>query len=244
MDVYEEMGEFYDLVYSGHYDLEFYLREARNARGPVLEVACGTGRVLLKLLQEGIDVTGVDLSKNMIGMLKKKAQALGLQPDVRLADMRDFHIDRKFRLVILPYRSFLHLRNDEERRKALLNFKEHLEPGGRLILHLYNASREDREMSGGYHHFDSEELSMPDGTPYRLDWFLDYDRKQGVGHYRIVLLENNREHRYEMDLAYLPVKKVRALLELCGYRNIKLYCGFDYGQFDEDCKEAVWIAEK
>jgi SAM-dependent methyltransferase len=244
MEVYEELAEFYDLVYSDQYDLEFYLREARNARGPVLEVACGTGRILLKLLQEGIDVTGVDLSKNMLGILGKKARSLGLKPDVHQADMCDFRLPRKFKLIILPYRSFMHLRSDEDRRKALLNFKDHLEPDGRLILHTYNPSKEDLGMSGGYHPFSSENLSMPDGTHYRLDWFLDYDRKQKVGHYRIVLRENGREHTFDMDLAYLQVKEVHALLESCGYGNIRLYCGFDYGHFEDDCKEALWIAEK
>jgi SAM-dependent methyltransferase len=243
MDVYDEMAEFYDLVYSGHYDLEFYLREARNARGPVLEVACGNGRILLKLLQEGIDISGVDLSKNQIAMLKKKAQALGLSPDVRAGDMRDFRIERKFRLIILPYRSFLHLRSDDERRQALLNFKRHLAPGGRLILHTYNPSREDRQMGGGYHLIDSEAYSMPDGTPYTLDWFLDYDRARNAGHYRIVLKENGRAHGYEMDLSFVPVRKMRAMLKKCGYRNIRLYCGFDYGFFEAGCSEAIWIAD-
>ncbi len=244
MDLYGEGARFYDLVYSDQCDLEFYLREARNARGPVLEVACGNGRILLKLLQEGIGITGIDLSKDLLAALKKKADALGLKPDVHLGDMRDFRLPGKFRLIIIPYRSFLHLRSDDDRKRALLNFKEHLEPGGRLILHTYNPSKEDQNMSGGYHHFDSGESSMPDGTPYRLDWFLDYDRKQGVGHYRIVLQENGREHTFHMDIAYLPVKEVRTLLQACGYRNIKLYCGFNYGRFNDECNEAVWIAEK
>jgi len=244
MDLYGESARFYDLIYSDLFDLEFYLREARNARGPVLEVACGNGRILLKLLQEGIDISGIDLSADMLAGLRKKAAALGLKPDVAQADMRGFHLDRRFRLIITPYRSFMHLKSDADRRKALNGFMEHLEPGGRLILHTYNPSKDDLMMSGGYHPFDSEDLSMPDGTPYRLDWFLDYDRKTRIGHYRIVLRENGREHQFDMDLAYLTVKDVRGLLESCGFRNIRLYCGFDYGQFYDECREAVWIAEK
>jgi SAM-dependent methyltransferase len=244
MELYGEGARFYDLVYSDRYDLEFYLREARNARGPVLEVACGTGRILLKLLQEGIDVSGIDLSKDLLAILKKKAGALGLKPDVRVADMRDFSLGRRFRLIVLPYHSFLHLRNDEDRRKALRNFMEHLESGGRLILHTCNPPKEDLGMSRGYHPLRSEDIAMPDGTPGRLDWFLDYDDELQTLHYRIVLRENNLEHTFDMDMAHLPAKDVRALLASCGYRNVRLYCGFDYGRFDEDCQEAVWIAEK
>ena len=244
MDVYGELARFYDGIYSDTYDLEFYLREARNARGPVLEIACGTGRILLRLLKEGIDITGLDFSPDMLAILKSKASALGLKPDVGIADMRDFSLNRKFRLIILPYRSFLHLQNDDDRRKALGSFLKHLEPGGKLILHTYNPSKEELGMTGRHHHFDSETLSRPDGTPYRLDWFLKYDPEQRIGHYRIIRHEEGAGHKFEMSLSWLPVKELRALLASCGYRNINLYCGFSYGSFSEKSREAIWIAEK
>ena len=60
MRIYDDMAEQYDYIYSDSYDAEFYLREAKNAHGPVLEVACGTGRILLRLLSEGIEATGID----------------------------------------------------------------------------------------------------------------------------------------------------------------------------------------
>lgn len=244
MRVYEELAEFYDLVYSDEYDLEFYLREAKNARGPVLEIACGTGRILLRLMQAGIPASGIDLSEGMLAVLRNKAAALGLIPDVHAADMRDFSLGRKFRLIIVPYRSFLHLQSDGDRLMALKNFLEHLEPGGRLILHTYNPSKDELLATGAYRHLDSEEHAMPDGTPYTLDWYLQYDRGRRAGAYRIVLTERGREHVFEMEIAYLPVKEVRTLLGMAGYRNIRLYSGFDYGRFEENSKEALWIAEK
>lgn len=244
MRVYEELAEFYDLVYSDEYDLDFYLREANNARGPVLEIACGTGRILLRLMQAGVPIAGIDLSEGMLAVLRNKAAALGLMPDVRTADMRDFSLGRRFRLVIVPYRSFLHLQTDEDRLRALKSFMHHLEPGGRLILHTYNPSKDELVATGGFRHRDREEHTMPDGTPYALEWYLNYDRGRRTGTYRIVLTENGREHVFEMEIAYLPVKEVRALLEKAGYRGIRLYSGFDYGRFTDDSKEAVWIAEK
>ena len=71
MDVYERLAGFYDLIYCDTTDLEFYLREAQNAKGPVLEVACGTGRILLSLVEEGIEATGMDISKPMIDVLRQ-----------------------------------------------------------------------------------------------------------------------------------------------------------------------------
>lgn len=244
MKVYDEMAKYYDLIYNDQLDLNFYMREAKNTRGSVLEVACGTGRILLKLLAEGIDVTGIDISQGMIDTLSEKAKKLGLNPDVFKADMLDFKIDKKFKLIIVPYRSFLHLKSDDERKKVLTNFKNHLDKNGRLILHTYNPSQEDYEMTDQLHKFASENLTDPKGENYTLDWFLKYDPKSKMAHYEIELtLKNDEKHRFTMDISYLQKNQLFDLLKSSGYKNIKAYCGFDYLQFDEKCREAIWIAD-
>ncbi len=245
MDVYEEMAEHYDLIYCDAVDLEFYLREARNARGPVLEVACGTGRILLTLLGSGIEACGIDLSPAMLGVLKKKADALGIRPEVRVADMTDFSLGKEFALIIVPYRSFLHLKDESSRKKALSRFMAHLRPGGRLILHTYNPSQDDLAMTGSHHLFESENMAAPDGRKYRLDWYLMADPKSRLGHYRIAItFDGGERHEFSMEIRYPLMKDIRKLLAGAGFRNIKLYCGFDYSPFDEGCREAVWIAER
>jgi len=247
MQVYDEMAEYYDLIYSDRLDLEFYLNEARNARGPVLEVACGTGRILICLLQEGIDAMGVDLSEGMLEKLHEKARALGLGMDGKTlkADMAEFRIPRKFNLIILPYRSFLHLKDEESRKKALANFREHLAPGGRLILHTYNPSREETEMQGGYHKFDYEELTAPDGRKYSLEWSLHYEPMGRKGHYRISMkLDNGEIKEFHMDLGYILAKDMESLLKGTGYHNVKAYCGFRYYPLNDECKEVLWIADR
>jgi len=246
MDVYEDMAAYYDLIYCDTLDAEFYLLEAKNARGPVLEVACGTGRILLRLLAAGIDVEGVDLSPAMLAVLADKAEKAGLKPRVRVhvGDMRDFKLKRRFRLIIVPYRSFLHLAGDD-RLKALQNFREHLEPGGRLILHTYLPSPKDLTHTGGLSLLDSEEIVSPDGKPYRIDWFLEYERKTSRAHFSIVLtLWNGESHTFPMDLYFFSVREMRGLLEKCGYRDIRAYCGFNYGPVGKDCKEVLWVAER
>jgi len=245
MDVYGEMADYYDLIYGDLVDAEFYLREARNARGPVLEVACGTGRILLRLLAEGIDATGIDVSESMLAILRRKAKSMGLEPKAFRADMLDFKIDRKFKLIILPYRSFLHMKDESERKKALLNFMEHLEDGGRLILHSYNPSEDELGMVEGFHAFESEELATKEGRKYRIDWLLHYEPRGRIGRYKIMLtFENGERHEFFMELYYVLEDDMHSLLKACGYRNIRLYCGFDYSSYDENCREALWFAEK
>ncbi|MBI5227258.1 class I SAM-dependent methyltransferase [Candidatus Micrarchaeota archaeon] len=245
MDVYEQMADFYDLVYSDKYDLQFYLNEAKKANGPVLEVACGTGRIYLELLGQGLPITGVDLSQKMLGQLVKKAKNLALKPDVFRGDMRSFSIGKKFKLIFLPYRSFLHMLNDDERMLALANFRNHLMDGGKLILHTYNPSKFELELTKGMHHLETEQLKAPDGSRYSLDWYLDYDDKAKIARYRIELrLENGEKYSYEMQLSYVGQKKMKKMFKECGFKEIKEYCGFDYGLVDANCKELIWVATK
>lgn len=244
MDVYERLAGYYDLIYCDRLDLEFYLLEARNATGPVLEAACGTGRIMLRLLSEGIPAVGMDISKPMLDVLREKAQRMGLDPEVHVADMADFDLGKEFGLIIVPYRSFLHLKDDKERKNALKCFMKHLKKGGRLILHTYNPSEEERALTKGYNLFESEDLVSPEGRPYRLEWYLRYEPKGRVGHYKIVITLDGRKEEFEMDIHYVEARKMRQLLSSAGFRNIKPYCGFDYSPYEEDCSEVVWIAEK
>ncbi|MBN1170254.1 class I SAM-dependent methyltransferase [Candidatus Micrarchaeota archaeon] len=240
MNVYHEMARHYDLIYCDEYDIDFYLLEAKNARGPVLEVACGTGRIMLRLQKEGIDISGLDLSKEMLDILKSNAKELGIAPTVYHANMVDFQLDRKFNLIIVPYRSFLHLHPDE-REKALKNFHKHLNPGGRLIIHTYNVSEDEKNMTGDYHLFEHEDLEK-NGKKYSIDWFLKY--QSGSGSYRIVMILDGKELAYEMKIHYVSSKEMNGLLKKAAFRNIKQYCNFDYSPYNDGCSEVVWIADR
>ncbi|MFQ5968764.1 MAG: class I SAM-dependent methyltransferase, partial [Acidimicrobiia bacterium] len=115
---YDEFGfvaEFYDHVvpYRERDDIAFWVQMAHDAGGPVLEVGCGTGRVLIPTARAGIQITGLDLSSSMLAVCRHK---LAHEPDevrarVKLleADMRDFHIEPEFRLATTPFRPFQHL---------------------------------------------------------------------------------------------------------------------------------------
>lgn len=246
MKVYDEMAEYYDLIYWDQYDIEFYLREAKNARGSVLEVGCGTGRIFLHLLSEGIDAYGIDISQKMLDILIDKAKKKGIEnPPVSQGDMLDFKLDKKFNLIILPYRTFLHLKNNDERKKALMNIKKHLEDGGRLILHVYNPSKEEIEMTEEFHHFETEELVSPYEMKYKLDWHMNYESSKSLAHYKVELtLDDGKKFTYSMDIYFLKMKEMEELLKSCGYKNVKAYCGFNYVPFYDDCKEVLWFAEK
>src|SRR5688572_17052955 len=102
-------GELYDRLFHGFdYGLDLYREAALAADGPVLDVACGTGRVLLPLLAAGVDADGVDLFPSMLAQAQRKAAAAGFRPALHHAAMRDFRLPRRYALVVIPFNSFVH----------------------------------------------------------------------------------------------------------------------------------------
>ena len=140
------IADLYDLVvpYRNRPDVGFFVDEAVKSEGPVLEVGCGTGRVLIPTARAGVEITGVDSSDKMLDHCR--ASLVSEPEDIRSrvtlfqADMRDFNLGREFRLITLPFRPFQHLVTVEEQLECLQTLRRHLAVGGRLILDLFNPS--------------------------------------------------------------------------------------------------------
>ncbi len=138
-NLYDNIAQFYDLrkEMQNYQDIEFYLDRAKKSKGTVLELSCGTGRVTVPLAEEGNDLWGIDLSESMLAVLEKKRKELPAETRKRLhfqiADMSDFHLGRRFSLIIIPVRSFIVLPTRKQQIDCLKCVREHLEPGGLFI---------------------------------------------------------------------------------------------------------------
>jgi SAM-dependent methyltransferase len=145
-DAYEtaEFAEVYDAVYADREDTDFWLTTAAAAEGPLLEIGCGTGRVVLALARAGHEVTGLDLSAPMIERARAKlsAEAPPLRKRVSLVvgDMTSFDLGRRFAAVISPFGGFHHLTAVDQQLACLACCHDHLRPGGTLVLDLFNPS--------------------------------------------------------------------------------------------------------
>ncbi len=126
-------AELYDLLVSKGSDDHFYVQFAKNQGGKVLDLACGSGRLIPALLEAGLEVTGLDLSP---AMLRKAKARLGSQATrVRLVegDMRSFSFEDPFDTIIIPYCSFMYMHSDEDRFAVLNSCYNHLKSTGYLL---------------------------------------------------------------------------------------------------------------
>lgn len=144
----------FDVRGMGGTDVDFYLEYARRLGSPILELACGTGRVTIPIAEAGYEICGVDLSTAMLGVLETKlrntSQAVRRRIAVVQADMASFDVEQRFALVIIPFRGFQALTDYASARSCLLNVRDHLVRGGRFVFDVFRtAGGLDRSWIGG-----------------------------------------------------------------------------------------------
>lgn len=130
-------GKHYDALNVHDFDIPFYLKQAKQCKGEVLELACGTGRIAIPLANEGINISGIDVSEGMIKQAKEIAKKQKVDIDFKVLDIRNFDLNKKFALIYLPFNSICHI-HDFESIKALFNtVKKHLESNGKFIMSVF-----------------------------------------------------------------------------------------------------------
>ncbi len=145
MDKYGLLAKYYDAAYDAKadlVDLDFYLDLAKKNGGPVLEIGCGTGRVLTPIARAGLDIWGVDVSAAMLAILKQKirVEPEAVKARVRVAegDMRRFDLGVQFPLAIMPFRAMQHMATVDDQIAALATAKRHLSGDGLLVFDVFN----------------------------------------------------------------------------------------------------------
>ncbi len=208
-------------------DVPFYLEEARRSGGPVVELGVGTGRIAVPIACDGIRVIGIDSSPGMLEVCAERAALAGAVVDLRLGDLREPPVDERVPLVIIPFRSLLHLHTDDDRRKALRAVLRLLQPDGRFVFDVFTPSREDIEETHG------RWLEREPEIYERADW----DERART----LTLSVRGTEGRSTMQLAWLEADEWRALLE-----DEEFVIEACYGWFDRrpylGGEDTIWVA--
>ena len=121
-------------------DIQMYEQFAARCDSPILELGCGTGRVLIPLARQGYRITGVDASAAMLERARGKVAEENLSERVTLVEqeMRKLELEERFNLVFAALNSFAHLHTTDDQLAALARIQRHLNPGGLLVLDMFN----------------------------------------------------------------------------------------------------------
>lgn len=126
-------AELYDLLNQRSEDAEFYVHFAADQGGRVLDLACGSGRLIPGLLEAGLEVVALDLSSEMIARAKARLGAQVSRVELKIADMRSFSFRQPFNTIIIPYCSLMYMHSDADRLAVFRRCYEHLLAGGYLV---------------------------------------------------------------------------------------------------------------
>ncbi len=258
---YAEYGftaEFYDHVvpYRERQDVAFFIEMAQAAGGSVLEIGCGTGRVLIPIARAGIEIVGMDLSPSMLAVCRGNlaAEPTEVQARVRLVegDMRDFDLDQKFALITLPFRPFQHLTTVEDQMACLTTLHRHLAPDGRLVLDLFNPSVPYLAAAERLEEFgDEPEISMPDGRRVvRRSRITSRDYFNQVQDAELIYYVTHPDGRQERLVHAFPMRylfrfEAEHLLTRCGFEVEALYADYDKSSYGSKYPgELIFVARR
>jgi len=254
----ELVGEFYDHIAPSKQrkDVNFWVEMARESGGPVLEIGCGTGRVVVPIAKAGIEITGLDLSPAMLSICRQKLahEPPAVRSRVQLVegDMRRFDLDREFALVTTPFRPFQYLLSVEDQLECLKTIHSHLAPSGRLVLDLFNPSLHFLVSDTvGTEYGDEPEFLMADGRRILRRECVSardlFNQVQNVEAIYYVTYPDGRQERvvHRFPMRYLFRFEAEHLLARCGFEVENVYADFDRSPFGSKYPgELIMVARK
>ncbi len=207
-------------------DVPFYVELAREANGPLFELAIGNGRVAIPVaLATGQRVAGVDSSPAMLAQARANATAAGVELELHEGDMRDLALDEPAALIYCPYRALLHLATWADRRRVFERVAASLRPGGRFA---WNAFAFDHRAAVGY---ESAHQETP--VPHTI--------RYGVGDNRIdIVLDEGGTS----TLWWATKNEWLGLVDVAGLEVETLYGGFAHEPYTESSREYVFVTRR
>ncbi|MBM7096140.1 class I SAM-dependent methyltransferase [Bacillus sp. H-16] len=220
-------------------DIEFYAERLAGCRGPILEPAAGTGRILIPLLEKGFDVEGFDVSREMLAICEKNGRQRGLKPSLFKGEMETFTLDKSFEVIVVPTGTFLLLHEREASLQALKNFYDHLEPGGRLILDLFLpedfkeglvSTRSWEKENGDIITLESKTVEVDRINQYSVS----YNRYERWHEGRLVQTELER-----FCLRWYGVEEFRMVLKETGFTDIVISADYEFGKYPDKAGQVM-----
>jgi SAM-dependent methyltransferase len=258
VDAYHVIAKYYDGAYAAKQDLvdlPFYLDLAEQSRGPVLEVACGTGRVLLPIARKGIEICGVDNSQSMLNVLKenlaREPEEVRQRVKVEEGDMRTFRLNRKFPLVMIPFRPMQHMCTVEDQVAALKTAAAHLTESGILAFDVFYPKFDMIWAKVGEEVPEMEWASASDPTKIVRRFFRkdSIDKINQIFNFTFIFRtyqsgELIQEETEPFRLCYYTYPHLRALFHLAGLEPTAEYGSFSKTPLDNTAEQMIFLLRK
>ena len=250
-DTIPDFGLLYDSVplYAARQDVGFYVEEAKATRGTVLEVGCGTGRILLPIARAGCDITGIDGSKQMLERCRAKlaTEPAAVQGRVRLVhhEMRDLALGATYSLIIAPFRVVQHLTTVDDQLRFLEVVARHLAPNGHFVFDVFNPRFDMLVSADGVEREDTPAQRLSDGRTFRRTYRVARVRwVDQVSESELIYYVDGKRYVQGFEMRWYLAAELRHLLARAGFHVREMYGDFARGPVVDGCPEIIVLAQR
>ena len=256
VECYNVTAKYYDAAYATKQDLvdlPFYLDLAKASGGPVLEIACGTGRIFLPIARESIDIDGVDNSLPMLRVLTSHIENEPAEIRRRITlhegDMRDFRLRKKFPLVIIPFRPLQHMYTLQDQLRALATAAFHLRKNGILAFDVFYPKMDLISAGLGQEIADLEWPANSDSVVRRYFRKDSVDKINQVFSFTFIFRTYKgdklvREESEPFKLSYYTYPHLKALFRLERLEPVAEYGSFAKTPLDNTAEQMIFLLRK
>ncbi len=225
-------GRHYDRRVKFNDDVPFWIDVAEKYGEPILEMACGTGRLTIPLAQRGHLISGLDKSESMLKEAKRKSRQVNVDIEWIYGDARDFYLNKKFALIFIPFNSLSELHSLEEIELFFYCVRRHLRSDGRFIIDIFNPDfsffvrdKEKRYAHSEYESPDGEgKITVTENNVY--DDALQVNRIKLYHQY-----PDGREMVDDLNMRIFFPQEIDALLKYNGFKIERKYGNYDMSVF-------------
>ncbi len=246
-------AESYDSVdeLSDFEDYPFYRSLVEANPGRVLDLGCGTGRILARLMEDGIEVVGLDSSRDMLEICREKLAGMQSPPRLELGDIRRFDLKETFQSILIPGFTIQLLMEPDEIDSCLLSCWRHLEIGGQLVVSTYmpwemlesgvDESPIEKRRDAAFGETGERFVAWQGWSIDRREQSLELlNRFQRVDSENQVVEEENRNMSIRWHLPYDMVARIRSL----GFTEISVYGDYQFIPPASDSESVIYVVSK
>lgn len=232
------VADIYDDYVSVSFDIPFYKALCKKYSGNILELMCGTGRVSIPLVNDGVRLTCVDYSREMLEVFERKLTDKAVP--LICQDICELDIDKRFELIFIPFNSITEITDKEKRKKAIMRIYEHLSDEGDFFVTLYNPAYRLKSADGNLKCIGSFDLSS--SRTLTITCYNSYDQASnlvyGTQFYEIYDYRNRLIDKRFLNIAFTLISR-EEIVDMCteaGFKLAETYGDYAFGAFDESSR--------
>jgi len=238
-----------EMISGSDIDLAFVEELIHTQGGPLLDLACGTGRIALRFAEQGYQVTGVDISAPMIEWARHKASQRGLPVELLVADARSFQLQKRFSLIYMLGNAFQLFLTRSDQEAMLGCVREHLLPVGCFLFGTRNPSRYNLYEWGKS---EQNTYTAPDGKQVIVTSHQEYDHLTQIQHHTFHTVHRNwgtsqqesEGKTTRLALRYVFPQEMEALLFYNGFEILSYYGDWDRQALTEDSPRMIYVCRR